>query len=71
MIFWLLPLLILVAFWLAFTLARAPLPRVRLLHATLHACGCLWVEGVLACPCAVHDPAEPPVEQWAAEIGDM
>ena len=71
MTLWLIPPLI-VATWLVLeAITRMPRPRVRLLHVTLHACGCLCVEGDLVDPCAVHDPAaEPPVERWAAEIGD-
>lgn len=56
--------------WIALLLAsrRQKLPPV-LLPATLHACGCLCSGRVVIVPCAEHDPAEPPVEQWAAELG--
>ena len=73
MIFWLLPLAILVPFWLAFTIAvRRPPPATVLLRAELAPCGCLRLEGGLVLPlCPAHDPAaESPVEQWAAEIGE-
>ncbi len=34
-------------------------------------CGCLDFEGGICSPCLEHDPAfEPPVDRWAAEIGD-
>ena len=35
-------------------------------------CGCLEFEGGIWSPCLEHDPAfEPPVDQWAREMGDL
>ncbi len=35
-------------------------------------CGCLDFEGGICSPCLEHDPAfEPPVDQWAREMGDL
>ena len=35
-------------------------------------CGCLEFEGGVWSPCLEHDPAfEPPVDQWAREMGDL
>ena len=67
----LLPLGLLVAAWLAVLIAgrRRKPPPLRV-PATLLDCGCLRVGGGLLLPCAEHDPhAEPPVEQWAADLG--
>ncbi len=34
-------------------------------------CGCLHFDGGLVSPCIEHDPVfEPPVDQWAREMGD-
>ena len=70
MTWWLLPLAILVPFWLAFTIAvRRQRHAVVLLRAVPEPCGCLRLEGGLVLPCPAHNPAaEPPVEQWAAEM---
>lgn len=70
MIFWLLPLAVLVPFWLAFTIGvRRQRHAVVLLRADLVPCGCVRLEGGLVLPCPGHDPAaEPPVGQWAAEM---
>ena len=65
---------ILAAVWLALVITgrrRVPMPPPPLLlPAVLAPCGCLWVGGVLLAACAGDDPGEPPVEQWAAEIGE-
>ncbi len=47
-------------------LVRLP-PRVA-----FRECGCLEFEGGVWSQCLEHDPAfEPPVDQWAREMGDL
>lgn len=67
-----LPLAFVLASWLALVITgrRRPQPPV-LVPAVLHDCGCLRIAGGLLLPCPAHDPAEPPVEQWAAELEDQ
>lgn len=67
----LVPADVLAAGWLALAAAsyRRSM-RPPLLPAVLLPCGCLRIEGGLLLPCPAHDPAEPPVGQWAAEMED-
>ena len=72
MTWWLIPALI-GASWIVLEIAAQCRrhPVTVLLRAAPEPCGCLRLEGGLVLPCAAHDPAaEPPVEQWAAEIGE-